>query len=212
MNNVLKCINCKDPHKATDFDCPKRKEEKDYLKFKCINHLSFIEARRMQNNSRDMSSYANIVKSANTDESSDKYVNKEDLTCILLRFMKETQNLILAALNEQKTFQSSLENAMQQFQSVFSRLTKETIDSRSGHKKPKLTVNKNKSLISSKNLLVGSPLVPSNDTKMLTDEIPPLPPKVFFFRTIVLSLSLGFFFFHVLKYLLFVNPMECWQY
>ncbi|GBN13613.1 hypothetical protein AVEN_209430-1 [Araneus ventricosus] len=161
MNNVLKCIHCKDPHKATDFDCPKRKEEKDFLKFKCINHLSFIDARRMPNKSRDMSSYANIVKSANTVESPDKYVNKKELTCILIQFMNETQKLILEALNEQQqTFQSSLENVMQQFQNVFSCLKKETIDSRIGHKKPKLTVCKNKSLINSKNL--DSPLVPSS--------------------------------------------------
>lgn len=46
------CINCEGPHPATEKTCPSRKTEEKLLKFKCLNNLTFTEARRFFANQR----------------------------------------------------------------------------------------------------------------------------------------------------------------
>lgn len=57
------CVNCLGKHPADSRECPTRKEEERFLKFKCENHLSFSEARRRfaDNNSN---SYTKVINSA----------------------------------------------------------------------------------------------------------------------------------------------------
>lgn len=69
QETTLKCANCEMNHKASDRNCPKYLEESKFLTFKCSNHLSFPEARRMFNSANKASpSYASKVSesSANT--------------------------------------------------------------------------------------------------------------------------------------------------
>lgn len=59
-----KCINCTGAHFADDQICPSRAEEKEFLKYKCDNNLTFSEARRQRNQNKKDKSYSQVVESA----------------------------------------------------------------------------------------------------------------------------------------------------
>ncbi|GBN52472.1 hypothetical protein AVEN_161948-1 [Araneus ventricosus] len=92
---TLNCILCKAPHKATDLKCPKREEERKFLKFRCINRLSFIDAR--QKFQIDKKSYLSVTSTSHNNHAHDKthYVTKEELTEILNQQMLEQRNLFM---------------------------------------------------------------------------------------------------------------------
>ncbi|GBM04453.1 hypothetical protein AVEN_35616-1 [Araneus ventricosus] len=98
---TLTCILCKGPHKATDLKCPKREEEKKFLKFKCLNRFSFIDARRKFQ--IDKKSYSSATSTSHNNHAHDKthYVTKEKLTEILNRQMLEQRNLFMEMINSQ---------------------------------------------------------------------------------------------------------------
>ncbi|GBO09248.1 hypothetical protein AVEN_125380-1 [Araneus ventricosus] len=89
ISPTLTCILCKGPHKATDLKCPKREEERKFLKFKRLNRLSFIDARRKFQ--IDKKSYSSVTLTSHNDHVHDKthYVTKEELTEILNQQMLE---------------------------------------------------------------------------------------------------------------------------
>ncbi|GBM08400.1 hypothetical protein AVEN_108391-1 [Araneus ventricosus] len=97
----LTCILCKSPHKATDLKCPKREEERKFLKFKCLNRLSFIDARRKFQIYKK--SYSSVTLTSHNDHAHDKthYVTKEELTEILNRQMLEQRILSMEMINSQ---------------------------------------------------------------------------------------------------------------
>lgn len=69
-NEELSCINCKEKHSVFDKNCPARKTEMEFLKYKCVNHLSFQEARKkfkVSNSSDARPSSSTIVKSATSE-------------------------------------------------------------------------------------------------------------------------------------------------
>ncbi|GBN66344.1 hypothetical protein AVEN_8499-1 [Araneus ventricosus] len=97
---TMNCILCKGPHKATDLKCPKR-EERKFLKFKCLNRLSFIDARRKFQ--IDKKSYSSVVLTSQNDLAQDKthYVTKEELTQILNQQMLEQKSMFMEMINSQ---------------------------------------------------------------------------------------------------------------
>ncbi|GBM08401.1 hypothetical protein AVEN_108392-1 [Araneus ventricosus] len=97
----LTCILCKSPHKATGLKYPKREEERKFLKFKCLNRLSFIDARRKFQIYKK--SYSSVTLTSHNDHAHDKthYVTKEELTEILNRQMLEQRILSMEMINSQ---------------------------------------------------------------------------------------------------------------
>ena len=47
--NELKCVNCNGPHESRSRECPEWKKEKEILKIKYTNNISFPEARNLVN-------------------------------------------------------------------------------------------------------------------------------------------------------------------
>jgi hypothetical protein len=64
--NKLKCVNCNGPHEVTSKECPEWKKEKEVLKVKYTQNISFPEARKIVNEKytaiSKQQSYASITK------------------------------------------------------------------------------------------------------------------------------------------------------
>lgn len=58
-----KCVNCEKEHLATDSDCPTKKSELEFLKFKCENNLTYPEARRAITQNQSSKTYSKIIQS-----------------------------------------------------------------------------------------------------------------------------------------------------
>lgn len=79
----LRCVLCNGPHAADYKECPKRIEETEFLKFKCLNHFSFAEARRLFKPKATGTTTASIVTKSLSDETS-------TLKPEVIRLIKET--------------------------------------------------------------------------------------------------------------------------
>lgn len=90
------CVNCSLDHDSSDKSCPSRLEEMKFLRYKCLNRLSFAEARRTFKNTRAADSYARITQPSVT---ADKFLSKEEF--------HSTMSTVIS------TFQASLESALQ---------------------------------------------------------------------------------------------------
>ena len=66
--NLLKCVNCNGSHEVTSKSCPSWIKEKEILKIKYTQNISFPEARKIVNDKytpiSETTSYANITKTA----------------------------------------------------------------------------------------------------------------------------------------------------
>ena len=81
--NALKCVNCNGPHESRSRECPAWKKEKEILKIKYTNNISFPEARKIVNEKQiqiSEKSYASIIKStSHTSEYVDHATQFEDI-------------------------------------------------------------------------------------------------------------------------------------
>ena len=82
----MACINCKGEHRADFLQCPFRKKEEEFLRFKCSNFLTFSEARRKFVKNSD--SYAKKVKTPTVEP-------KE-----IQSFIERRTNAMIQVLNE----------------------------------------------------------------------------------------------------------------
>ena len=57
-----KCANCSGDHSANSKDCPQWEKERNILKIKCENNLSFPEARKQFEQFYQARTYASAVK------------------------------------------------------------------------------------------------------------------------------------------------------
>lgn len=104
----MKCGLCKGLHVATDPKCPKREQEKKFLKYKCVNHLSFVDARRKFQ--PEKKSYASVSSTPTNKSEETQYVSKLEFTEILHQQMAEQRNMLLEIMNSQVT---ALQQAME---------------------------------------------------------------------------------------------------
>ena len=86
-----KCVNCSGNHPANSKQCPQWEKEKKILKIKCVNNLSFPDARKQYEQFYTGQTYASAVKpgtcnkstqtenkTTQTDDSFDEYLKKQE--------------------------------------------------------------------------------------------------------------------------------------
>lgn len=66
-NDPLSCVNCGAGHRADYNQCPFRLQEAEFLKFKCQNFLSFVDARRKFSQKSEAKSYAKVTQIQKTE-------------------------------------------------------------------------------------------------------------------------------------------------
>ncbi|GIY86063.1 uncharacterized protein CDAR_601411 [Caerostris darwini] len=109
-----KCIHCTRPYPATSKICPRHIHEQKLLEFKCRNHLTIGEARRIYAQS-PKTDYSDAAKTNTTDPNIEKIVNQRVESIvqnITIKMEQDYSSLI-------EIFQKTIENLVQYLVSVF---------------------------------------------------------------------------------------------
>ncbi|GIX83100.1 uncharacterized protein CEXT_341411 [Caerostris extrusa] len=109
-----KCILCNGPHSATSKICPRHTHEQKILEFKCRNHLTIGEARRLYTQS-SKSHYSDAAKINTTALNIEEIVNQrvESIVQNITTKMEQQTTLLI------EIFQKTIENLVQYLVSVF---------------------------------------------------------------------------------------------
>lgn len=103
----LLCPNCNLNHPANDEACQSKIDEKNFLKFKCTNHLSFAEARRLYRTPSQPNTMAQVISTPNLSN----YVTKAELQKSLEDQTIKIESIIAASLQQQAAlFREVIEN------------------------------------------------------------------------------------------------------
>ncbi|GIY66953.1 uncharacterized protein CEXT_795841 [Caerostris extrusa] len=109
-----KCIHCTGPHSATSKICPRPIHEQKILVFKCRNHLTIGEARRIYAQS-SKTNYSDAAKTNTTAPNIEEIVNQRVESIVQkLRLKMEQQTTLLIEI-----FQKTIENLVRYLVSVF---------------------------------------------------------------------------------------------
>ncbi|GIY37928.1 hypothetical protein CEXT_149971 [Caerostris extrusa] len=109
-----KCILCNGPHSATSKICPRHTHEQKILDFKCRNHLTIGEARRLYTQS-SKTHYSDAAKINTTAPNIEEIVNQrvESIVQTITTKMEQQTTLLI------EIFQKTIENLVQYLVSVF---------------------------------------------------------------------------------------------
>ncbi|GIY87987.1 uncharacterized protein CEXT_521171 [Caerostris extrusa] len=109
-----KCILCNGPHSATSKICPRHTHEQKILEFKCRNHLTIGEARRLYTHS-SKTHYSDAAKINTTAPNIEEIVNQrvESIVQNITTKMEQQTTLLI------EIFQKTIENLVQYLVSVF---------------------------------------------------------------------------------------------
>ncbi|GIY63277.1 uncharacterized protein CDAR_272251 [Caerostris darwini] len=109
-----KCILCNGPHSATSKICPRHTLEQKILEFKCRNHLTIGEARRLCTQS-SKTHYSDAAKINTTAPNIEEIVNQrvESIVRNITTKMEQQTNLLI------EIFQKTIENLVQYLVTVF---------------------------------------------------------------------------------------------
>ncbi|GIY20641.1 uncharacterized protein CDAR_555131 [Caerostris darwini] len=104
-----KCIHCNGPHSATSKICPFHTLERKILEFKCRNHLTIGEARRLYAQS-SKTNYSDAAKINTTAPNNEEIVNQrvESIVQSITIKMKQLTTILI------EIFQNTIENLVQQ--------------------------------------------------------------------------------------------------
>ncbi|GIY45522.1 hypothetical protein CDAR_401071 [Caerostris darwini] len=109
-----KCILCNGPHSATSKICPRHTVEQKILEFKCRNHLTIGEARRLYTQS-SKTHYSDAAKINTTAPNIEEIVNQRVESIVQnITIKMEQQTTLLIEI-----FQKTIENLVQYLVTVF---------------------------------------------------------------------------------------------
>ncbi|GIZ04245.1 uncharacterized protein CEXT_648451 [Caerostris extrusa] len=109
-----KCILCNGPHSATSKICPRHTLEQKILEFKCRNHLTIREARRLYAQS-SKTHYSDAAKINTTAPNIEEIVNQRVESIVQnITIKMEQQTTLLVEI-----FQKTIENLVQYLVTVF---------------------------------------------------------------------------------------------
>ncbi|GIY13747.1 uncharacterized protein CDAR_531331 [Caerostris darwini] len=109
-----KCIHCAGSHPATSKICPRHIHEQKLLEFKCRNHLTIGEARRIYAHS-SKTNYSDAAKTNTTTPNIEEIVNQRVESIVQnITIKMEQQTTLLIEM-----FQKTIENLVQYLVSVF---------------------------------------------------------------------------------------------
>ncbi|GIY44028.1 hypothetical protein CDAR_262621 [Caerostris darwini] len=109
-----KCVHCAGSHPATSKICPRHIHEQKLLEFKCRNHLTIGEARRIYAHS-SKTNYSDAAKTNTTAPNIEEIVNQRVESIVQnITIKMEQQTTLLIEI-----FQKTIENLVQYLVSVF---------------------------------------------------------------------------------------------
>ncbi|KAG8194500.1 hypothetical protein JTE90_013253 [Oedothorax gibbosus] len=104
--NSPKCVNCEGQHEANSDDCPKKLQKKNFLTYKCLNRLSFAEARS------SFKSNTSPPRAVHSQPPMANYITKQDFETTILQLQSSFESTIVKALNAQAASMMSMLHTM----------------------------------------------------------------------------------------------------